>query len=151
MAGLGGEDILKGDTHAIGPAELRQFEKRFPLAAVGIGPFGDLVGTQGAAVLDEDACADTVTENGKRLGRIDLVTACHRVHEIRRDETVHGVAEVELLCERHETVGALLDDPAASDHIEACCGDFHGVAANFGKRAKIAFKGGQFAIVRAAC
>lgn len=60
LAWFGGEDILKGDAHAIGPAELRQFEKRFPLAAVGIGPFGDLVGTQRAAMLDENARTDTV-------------------------------------------------------------------------------------------
>ncbi|KVK40523.1 hypothetical protein L907_13060 [Agrobacterium sp. C13] len=62
---------------------------------------------------------------------------------------MYGVAEVELLCERHETVGALFDDPAAGDHVEACCGDFHGIAANFGKRAQIVFEGGQFAIIRA--
>ena len=62
---------------------------------------------------------------------------------------MHGVAEVELFRERHETVGTLFDDAATGDHVEAGRGDFHRVAANLGQRAQIAFKGGQFAVVRA--
>ncbi len=149
LAGFGGEDILKRDPHAIALAEFRQLEKRFPLAAVGIGPLGDLVGTQGTTMLNEDARADAIAQDGQRLGCIYLVAARYRVHEIGRNKTVHRVTEVEFFGEGHEPLSALLDDATACDQIKARCGDFNGVAANFGKRTKIAFECGQFTVVRA--
>ncbi len=62
---------------------------------------------------------------------------------------MHRVTEIELPCERHETVRALLDDAAAGNHVEAGGGDFDGVAANIGKGTQIVFKRGELAIVRA--
>lgn len=147
--GLGGEDILKRDTYAVGLAEFRKLKKRFPLTGIGIGTFGDLVRTQRTAMLNENAGTDAVTEDGQRLGGIDLVTAGHRIHEIGGHQPVHGVAEIELFRERHEPFGALLDDAAACDQIEAGHSQFNGVAANIGQCAQIVFKGGQFAVVRA--
>lgn len=141
--------MFSRNTHAIGLAEFRQFEKRFPLTGIGIGPFGNLVGTQRAAMLNEDTRTDTIAENGERLGGIDLVTTCHRIHEIGRHQTMHGVAEAKLLCQRHETLGALLDDAAAGDQVEACHRNLNGIAADIGKRVQIAFECGQFAVVRA--
>ena len=96
LAGLGGEDVLERDAHAIGLGELGELEQRFALAQVGGGAVEDLVGAQVAAVLDEDAGVDPVADLDQGLCGVELVAAGGRVHEVGRDEAVDGVAEVEL-------------------------------------------------------
>ncbi|MET3587681.1 hypothetical protein ABID21_003809 [Pseudorhizobium tarimense] len=115
---LGGEDVFKSDANAIGPGELGKLQQRLTLAHVGRRSLMNLVRAQASAVLNQNPRTNPIADSHQCLGRAKLIAAGGCVHQIGRDETVDGIAEVELPRQRDEPLQAILDYPAASDEVE---------------------------------
>ena len=148
LAGFGGEDVFKGDAHAMRSGEFGEFKQCLALALVGLGPVENLAWAKFAAMLDKNAGAQPVADFDQRLGRLKLETAGGRVHEVGRNEAVHSVTEIELLRERHEAIGAVLNDTATGNEIEAGYAQFDRIAADVCQRTQIAFQRMKFTVVR---